>query len=111
MFFNIVPYLSSLKSPIFSFQILADVNERINPSSQTRRPSGSALDAAAGNGTLYQLSSQVAGMKMSKSLSGFLGDLLRPPPPAITVLNHAVAALPVETPIASDVIADKIVVE
>lgn len=63
-------------------QILEDVNSRINPSptsndklGHARRPSDSSQSSQ-----LSQLSSNVQNVKMSKSLSGFLGDLLRPPP-------------------------------
>uniref|UniRef100_A0A9J2P5X1 Rab-GAP TBC domain-containing protein n=1 Tax=Ascaris lumbricoides TaxID=6252 RepID=A0A9J2P5X1_ASCLU len=99
LFRNIEPFMRSYASTAETtkckrrfLQILADVNERINPGSSlgsSDRLSGSASSKGLGDGAsqsqLSQLSTNMQNLKMSKSLSGFLGDLLKPPLPAHVV--------------------------
>ncbi|KHN75498.1 TBC1 domain family member 14 [Toxocara canis] len=97
LFRNIEPFMRSYASTSENakckrrfLQILADVNERINPGSSlgsSDRLSASASGRAIGDSAsqcsqLSQLSTNMQNLKLSKSLSGFLGDLLKPPPPA-----------------------------
>jgi hypothetical protein len=106
LFRNIEPFMRPYASTAESakckrrfLQILAEVNERINPSSVSHATATqNSISSSSTNGTgspshnrqlsdsesqcsqLSQFSTNMHNVKMSKSLSGFLGDLLRPPP-------------------------------
>lgn len=97
LFHNIEPFMrtyasngESLKSKRRFLQIVEDVNRRINPggcnvsdSSYSLSSISCTTDNASHCSRLTQLSSNMQSLKMSKSLSGFLGDLLKPPPSAV----------------------------
>uniref|UniRef100_A0A158R5Q7 Rab-GAP TBC domain-containing protein n=1 Tax=Syphacia muris TaxID=451379 RepID=A0A158R5Q7_9BILA len=97
LFHNIEPFMrtyanngESSKTKRRFLQIVEDVNRRINPNGCSITDSTYSLSNSCNDShssRLTQFSSNMQNLKMSKSLSGFLGDLLKPPPTSPTVHN------------------------